>query len=118
MDLNVEFRFCAAHRLPHYDGPCNRVHGHNYRFEVVISGEPDAHSGMILDFTEIDAVVRREIIDRVDHRDLNDFLENPTAELIVRWFWELLEEKLPGLHAIRVWEIDNCSVTYRGPAAS
>ena len=54
MDLNVEFKFCAAHRLPNYDGPCNRVHGHNYRFEVEIRGEPDPHSGMILDFVDID----------------------------------------------------------------
>lgn len=114
MLLNVEFKFCAAHRLPFYDGPCQRDHGHNYRFEVVLEGEPDAHSGMVMDFVDIERVVNERIIDKVDHRHLNDFLENPTAELIVKWFWELLKEPLPALAEIRLWEIDNCSVIYRG----
>ena len=115
MDLNIEFRFSAAHHLPNYDGPCKRNHGHNYRFEIEVRGEPDAHSGMILDFVEIDRIVTEKIIDVVDHQDLNDFLENPTAELIAKWFWELLAPELSGLRRIRLWEIDNCSVIYRGP---
>ena len=87
------------------------------RFEVVIEGEPAPDSGMILDFTEISQVVQRVILEKVDHRDLNDFLENPTAELIVRWFWEPLAPTLPGLACIRLWELDACSVSYRGPQA-
>ena len=39
MRLDVEFYFTAAHRLPRYDGPCNRVHGHNYKFFVALEGE-------------------------------------------------------------------------------
>lgn len=115
MRLNVQFEFCAAHRLPNYDGPCNRVHGHNYRFVVTIAGEPDEHSGMIMDFVEIERIVKELVVDKIDHRDLNDFLENPTAEFIVKWFWELLEPPLEGLQQIELWEMEGLSVSYRGP---
>lgn len=115
MELDVEFKFSAAHHLPRYDGPCARPHGHNYRFVVTVRGEPDETSGMVIDFVEVESVVRRLVLDRVDHRDLNDELENPTAELIARWFYELLHGELPGLSKITLWEIDGCSVTYRGP---
>ena len=118
MRLNVEFKFAAAHRLPCYDGPCNRVHGHNYRFVVTFEGEPDPETGMVLDFTKVEEIVGHEILEVVDHQNLNDFLENPTAELIAVWFWERLEGRLPGLAEITLWEMDNCSVTYRGPSGS
>lgn len=114
LELNVEFKFPAAHRLPCYAGPCYRTHGHNYRFCVTIRGTPDAHSGMVMDFTLVEQVVREKIVDKVDHQNLNDFLENPTAENIVVWFWELLEKDLPGLAKIQLWEMDGLSVTYRG----
>jgi 6-pyruvoyltetrahydropterin/6-carboxytetrahydropterin synthase len=114
MELEVEFTFSAAHRLPRHPGKCMHVHGHNYRFTVTIAGEPDSHSGMIMDFGDIDAVVREQILTVVDHRDLNEFLENPTAENVVVWFWERLAPHLPGLTQIRLWEMDTASVTYRG----
>ena len=50
MRLEVEFHFAAAHRLPRYDGPCRREHGHNYTFFVALEGEVDPSSGMIFDF--------------------------------------------------------------------
>ena len=114
MKLNAEFSFCAAHRLPYYDGPCFRLHGHNYRFQVTLEGEPDPKSGMVVDFVEVQRIVDETILQKVDHQNLNDFLDNPTAELIVKWFWELLAPKLPGLKEITLWEIEGCSVTYDG----
>jgi 6-pyruvoyltetrahydropterin/6-carboxytetrahydropterin synthase len=115
MRLDVEFRFAAAHRLPRYDGPCSRVHGHNYRFFVAVEGEVDPRSGMIADFGDIKAAVQEQVLARVDHRDLNEFLENPTAENIARFVWEALEGKLPGLCEVRLYEIPDSCVTYRGP---
>src|SRR5512133_1252293 len=97
MRLDVEFRFAAAHRLPRYDGPCSRVHGHNYRFFVSVDGEVDPQSGMVADFGEIKRVVEEQVLTRVDHRSLNDVLENPTAENIARWIWEALSPALRGL---------------------
>ncbi len=114
MRLDVEFYFAAAHRLPRYEGPCFRVHGHNYKLFVALEGEVDARTGMIADFGEVKRVVQEQVLARVDHRDLNDLLENPTAENIARWIWEALAPHLPGLAEIRLYEIQDSCVTYRG----
>jgi 6-pyruvoyltetrahydropterin/6-carboxytetrahydropterin synthase len=117
MRLDVEFTFAAAHRLPRYDGPCFRVHGHNYKFFVALEGEVDARTGMIADFGEVKRIVQEQVLARVDHRNLNDVLENPTAENIARWLWEVLDPHVPGLAEVRLYEIPDSCVTYRGPRA-
>ncbi len=115
MRLDVEFYFAAAHRLPRYDGPCFRQHGHNYRFFIGLEGEVDPRSGMIIDFGVVKQAVQEHVLARADHRDLNDVLENPTAENIARWIWEVLEPHVPGLCEVRLYEIPDSCVTYRGP---
>ena len=115
MRLDVEFYFAAAHRLPRYDGPCFRMHGHNYKFFVALEGEVDPRTGMIADFGEVKSVVREQVLARVDHQNLNDLIENPTAENIARWIWEALEPHVQGLAEIRLYEIPDSCVTYRGP---
>jgi 6-pyruvoyltetrahydropterin/6-carboxytetrahydropterin synthase len=114
MRLDVEFYFAAAHRLPRYEGPCFRLHGHNYKFFVTVEGDVDPATGMIADFGVIKAVVGEEVLARVDHRNLNDILENPTAENIARWIWESLVPRLPALVEVRLYEIPDSCVTYRG----
>ena len=82
---------------------------------MAVEGEVDPRSGMIADFGDVKGAVREHVLARVDHRDLNDVLENPTAENIARWIWEALEPRLPGLAEVRLYEIPDCCVTYRGP---
>jgi 6-pyruvoyltetrahydropterin/6-carboxytetrahydropterin synthase len=60
--------------------------------------------------------VGEKVLARADHQTLNDFLENPTAENIARWIWEALVADLPGLVEVRLFEIPDSCVTYRGPA--
>lgn len=76
------YRFESAHFLPKVpDGHrCGRVHGHNYRVDVSIAGEPD-ECGWVMDFYELDQRVK-PLINALDHRCLNDIqgLENPTCE--------------------------------------
>ncbi len=115
MRLDVEFTFAAAHRLPRYDGPCFRMHGHNYRMFVAVEGEVDPHAGMVADFGKVKQLVQEHVLARVDHRNLNDLLENPTAENIARWVWEALDPHLPGLAEVKLYEIPDSCVTYRGP---
>jgi 6-pyruvoyltetrahydropterin/6-carboxytetrahydropterin synthase len=98
-------------------GPCFRLHGHNYKFFVAVEGEVDPQTGMIADFGEIKREVQEQVLARVDHRHLNDILENPTAENIARFIWEALEGKLHGLSEVRLYEIPDSCVTYRGPGA-
>ncbi len=112
--LEVEFHFAAAHRLPRYEGPCFRMHGHNYTFTVALEGEVDPATGMVADFGVVKGAVQEQVLARCDHRTLNDVLENPTAENIARWIFETLEPRLPGLVEVRLFEIPDSCVVYRG----
>jgi 6-pyruvoyltetrahydropterin/6-carboxytetrahydropterin synthase len=113
--IEAEFTFAAAHRLPRYRGKCFNLHGHNYRFQVVLRGDPDPYSGIFVDFGDVEKAVKEQVLDRADHTNLNDFIENPTAENIATWLWQRLEGKLPGLAEVRLWEIPTSCVVYRGP---
>jgi 6-pyruvoyltetrahydropterin/6-carboxytetrahydropterin synthase len=115
MRLDVEFYFAAAHRLPRYQGPCFRMHGHNYKFFITVEGDVDPATGMIADFGVIKQVVADRVLARADHQSLNDVLDNPTAENIARWIWEALAPHLSGLVEVRLFEIPDSCVTYRGP---
>ncbi len=103
------FAFEAAHQLPWHAGKCRRLHGHNYRFEVTVE-RPLDQNGVVLDFDELHEVVHREVVERYDHRYLNDLMENPTAELIAAAAWKKLEAAGLELAALRLWETPDSSV--------
>lgn len=70
--LTKLFTFEAAHALDGYDGKCRHIHGHSYRLEVTVKGEPleddnDPKCGMTLDFGELKRIVNAEIVERFDH---------------------------------------------------
>ncbi len=105
MRLCREFYFDAAHYIPNYKGKCEQLHGHTYKLEVVIDGNVKK-DGMVIDFFKIKKIVDSEIIEKLDHQNLNTFIENPTAELIVEWIFNHLKDKLP-LYSIKLWEGTN-----------
>jgi len=115
--LEVEYTFAAAHRLPRHPGKCRNMHGHNSKLQVVLRGEPDQEQGLVIDFGDVDRIVQERVLSLCDHKTLNDFLENPTAENIASWLWERLAANpaLAGLHEVRLWEIPTACVVYRGP---
>jgi 6-pyruvoyltetrahydropterin/6-carboxytetrahydropterin synthase len=84
-------------------GPRASHHGHNYRLEVTIRGEPDPASGMILDLKDLNDLLEREVMSRFDHRDLNGdtpYFEKrlPSPENLATVIAEILREALaPGL---------------------
>lgn len=117
MQIRKHFRFEAAHVLPGHPGKCARMHGHSYRLEVAVrgalQGSGPAH-GMVTDFESIKTIVRREVIDVLDHTTLNDFDEHPTCERITLWIWQRLDGHLPGLDELVLWETSNsCAVLRR-----
>lgn len=114
MKLTIEVPFCGALRLPHLEGPCQQLHGHDYRLAVTVSGNPDPRSGAIVDFVALRETVQREVVSQLDHRYLNEVLENPTAENLVVWMWGRLKERVPSLAQLRLWESPEFSVTYEG----
>lgn len=114
MRVKRVFDFEAAHLLPRHAGKCSRPHGHSYRLVVTVDRAVDRDSGLAIDFGDLKAVVRREAVDALDHRDLNAIIENPSAENIAAWIWERLLPALPGLAEIELWETRRCAVVYRG----
>ena len=106
------FTFEAAHQLPWHPGKCRNLHGHGYRLEVTVEG-PVAENGMVLAFADVEAVVEREVIDRYDHTYLNDFFENPTAELMAHDVWKRLEAADLAVACIRLWETGDSMVEVR-----
>jgi len=112
--ISKRFRFEAAHRLPRYQGPCFELHGHSYELHVTLEMPVDADTGMTLDFFVLEDSVKRRVLDRLDHRNINDTLENPTAENIAVWIWEQLKDEFPALQEIKLFETPDSSVIYRG----
>lgn len=95
----TEFGFEAAHHTP---GHCG-LHGHSFRVELTLSGEPDPVFGWSHDLDEVEPVVdavRREL----DHRYLNEIegLSVPTLENVARWIWHRLSTRLQGLDCVVV----------------
>ena len=119
MKIFKEFTFEAAHRLPRVpEGhKCARLHGHSYRFRVVVEGVVDRDSGWVMDFADLKFVVE-PVVDRLDHRYLNEIegLENPTCEVLARWLWSLLKPAIGGLSRIEMFETCTAGCIYSGEA--
>ncbi len=125
--------FNAAHRLFRADwsdeknqtifGKCNNpnFHGHNYTLEVWIDGNIDPETGYVIDLKIVKDLIKSEIEERFDHRNLNldcpefdDLI--PTAENISVVCFNLLRTKLDSKYSltIRLWETENNIVEYSG----
>lgn len=117
MDIFKVFHIEAAHRLPNLPEThkCSRLHGHSFRVEVHVSGEPDPELGWVVDFADIKQAFR-PIFDQLDHHYLNeiDGLENPTSEVLARWIWQRLAPDLPGLSKVVIQETCTAGCVYRG----
>lgn len=119
------YMLSASHRL-HSDaltpeqnravyGKCNNPHGHghNYIVEVLVAGPVADDTGMVVNLTDVDAVVRTRVLERFDHTNLNrDSLFTsavPTTENLCRTIFKLLEEAFSGarLEYVRVEETEN-----------
>jgi 6-pyruvoyltetrahydropterin/6-carboxytetrahydropterin synthase len=93
-------------------GAAASQHGHNYRVEVTVRGEPDPVTRMVMDLNELKAVIEREIMGRFDHRDLNHdttYFEKlpPTPEHFAQVIFDLLRAVLGDrLHAVRLRQDD------------
>jgi 6-pyruvoyltetrahydropterin/6-carboxytetrahydropterin synthase len=117
VELTKEFRFEAAHSLPHVPAghKCGRLHGHSFRVEVTIRGEVDPRTGWLMDFAELKEKFR-PLEEQLDHRHLNEVagLENSTSEVIARWIWVRLKREVGMLYAITVHETCTSKCVYRG----
>jgi 6-pyruvoyltetrahydropterin/6-carboxytetrahydropterin synthase len=134
--ITKQFSFETGHALYGYDGKCKNVHGHSYKLSVTVIGKPilDANNvkfGMVIDFTDLKAIVREEIVDLFDHATV--FNQNtphvelakelstrghhvilvdyqPTSENMVVDFASKIKKRLPNniqLHSLKLQETES-----------
>ncbi len=134
MNLTTRFTFDAAHRILGHPGKCAYLHGHTYHLEVTVTAARLDALGMVMDFDDLRALVRKIVLDRWDHATLltaEDPLapaissvqaeapekvvrlkNNPTAEVLTREAWEAISRALPAgvrLLRVKVEETPACS---------
>ncbi|MEM5565766.1 6-carboxytetrahydropterin synthase [Psychroserpens sp. AS72] len=131
--ITKQFSFETGHALYGYDGKCKNVHGHSYRLDVTVIGQPitdntNVKFGMVIDFTDLKKIVKEEIVDVFDHatvfnkntphvelakelqeRDHNVLLVDyqPTSEMMVIDFASKIKNRLPNnikLHSLKLQE--------------
>jgi 6-pyruvoyltetrahydropterin/6-carboxytetrahydropterin synthase len=130
--VTKEFPFEMAHVLWNYDGPCRNVHGHSYRLFVTLSGVPleeqgNPKNGMVIDFTDLKSIVKKEIVNVFDHsvvvgrqfdKEKTELFSKlfgnvvlvdyqPTCENLVSDFAGRITRKLPAgikLHNLKLYE--------------
>jgi 6-pyruvoyltetrahydropterin/6-carboxytetrahydropterin synthase len=97
------------------------VHGHSYRLEVALRGPLRTRGparGMIEDFDRIERVVSDRVVEKLDHANLNDFVDNPTVENVLLWIWKRLDGALLALDELVLWETATaCAVLRRSDIA-
>jgi 6-pyruvoyltetrahydropterin/6-carboxytetrahydropterin synthase len=118
-ELSKQFRFEAAHTLNRVieAEPSRRIHGHSYRAEITLRGEPDPQTGMLLDLGHFTRLIER-VRDGLDHRFLDEIpdLGPATLENLSAWIWRHLAGECPPLARVTVYRDsagDTCS--YFGP---
>ena len=127
-------RFNAAHKLWVDDwseeknyavfGKCANPnwHGHNYHLFVTVKGKPDPVTGFVVDVKDLSKIIKREIIDELDHKNLNldvaffPKLTQPTTENLVLTIWKRLEPHIQGcqLHCVKLYKTENIYAEYFG----
>ena len=131
--VTVKVYFEAAHRLHNpakpddwnreVFGKCNNPHGHghNYVLEVSVDGEVDPDTGYLIDMKVLKDIIRRTVVDEVDHRHLSVEVPwlagiNTTAENLAKVFFERIASELPPavrLASVTVHETERNSATCR-----
>jgi 6-pyruvoyltetrahydropterin/6-carboxytetrahydropterin synthase len=116
--LSIETKISAAHFLRDYEGPCNRLHGHNWRLKVKVTASKLNEVGMAIDFKDLKEITL-QVAERFEHRNLNEIPPfdqiNPTAENMALHFYNEISKLLPEnvkVKTVTVWENDTNQVEY------
>ncbi len=120
-ELTVITQFAAAHQLRKFRGKCEKLHGHNWRIEVSLTGEKLNDAGLLIDFEEIKEATDR-ILEEFDHSFLNELPQfkdqNPSSENIAAYIFEKLGSTLNNnqikVTKVTAWESDSARASYSG----
>lgn len=133
--VTKQFGFEMSHALLNYDGLCRNIHGHSYKLQVTVAGEPlqeiqNPKDGMVIDFSVLKKIVQQQIVSQLDHSlmineraitgklsEMGEMYERhqvvpfqPTTENMVIWIAEKLKPYLPEhlqLFSVRLYETSN-----------
>lgn len=115
-ELSVESHFSSAHHLLNYEGKCENLHGHNWKVEITVAGEVLDKSGMLVDFKILKSELV-EVLEKLDHKDLNTIEDlkgiSPSSENIAKYIFYKLNETLPQLKQVAVWETERAKAVYK-----
>ena len=133
--VTKQFKFETGHAIYGYDGLCKNVHGHSFKLDVTIIGQPitdpdHVKNGMVIDFGDLKTIVNQEIVDPFDHatilnvnsphKEIADEMESrghkilrvsyqPTCEMMIIDFALKLKAKLPNhlkLYSLKLRETE------------
>ena len=128
--------FNAAHRLHNPKksdawnketyGKCNHEHwhGHNYKLEVTVAGQPDEETGYVIGLTKLKEIIHQYVVDKCDHKNLNldvEFLKEtiPSTENMAHIFFQQLEKPIAEassdsafLYAVKLVETERNAALY------
>lgn len=114
-ELKAQMYFAAAHHLLNYEGECENQHGHNWLVEAYVTGNQLDKSNILIDYK----VLKRElksVLDLLDHKDLNELPyfegESPSSEMISKFIYTKLKEKINILSKVSVWETNTSCASY------
>jgi len=106
--VSSEVTFSAAHSLSGAAGPCEKVHGHNYRVRLTVASPTLGPQGWVMDFADLKRLLR-EITDPFDHGNLNEIPPfdhlNPTAEHLARHFFLEAAQRIAAPARVRRVEV-------------
>ncbi len=116
--ISVVTHFAAAHNLRGYEGPCEKLHGHNWSIKATVGTDKLDAIGLAYDFKKLKGHLK-EIVERLDHQYINEVTPfdqlNPTSENIAKYIFESLATKLPttvSVISVEVGESENSVAAY------
>lgn len=134
--ITKQFTFEMAHALMGYPGKCQNIHGHSYKMEVTVTGQPQPESGMVIDFKLLKDIVYKTVVDQFDHHlVLNQQVDEelihavqknfervkllpfqPSTENLLNHFATLIQAQLPSnvqLYSIKLQETEQSWAEWR-----
>ncbi len=114
-EVKIETQFSSAHHLLNYKGKCENVHGHNWKVEVTARGENLDKSNILIDFKLLKKATN-EIIEYLDHKDLNELEEfkgeSPSSEFIAKLIFCKIKEQIKEVSRVDIWETPTSKASY------
>ncbi len=114
-EVKVETHFSSAHHLLNYKGKCENMHGHNWKVFVTAKGENLDKSNILIDFKILKKELK-EVIDYLDHKDLNELEafkdESPSSEFIAKFIYFEMKKKFDCISRVDVFETETSKASF------